>query len=446
MKTSESSAPVPVPDIAGRLDRLPVTALHLLAVALCAMGFAFDTFELALGGVLAAVFSAPPHALPAGELSLLLSSVYVGAALGAPALGWLADRIGRRNVLTWLLIGLGVTSLIGATTQSSLALTLCRGLGGIAMGAYPPIVIAYLTDLVPPARRGLLIFVTVAFSALGPPTGIFLVRWLTPLQPLGWEAWRWGFIFGGVGTMLVGALFQLLPESARWLQARGKTALALAACAALERSRPVIAAPASTGPAADTTAPRRAPPPRKQAVVALIFLLSPWATVAFPILSGAVMAQKGLRLSDTLLVLGLSWFGPMIGTLLASTSVDRLERRQALALCALAMGVAGGCFVLADGAVALAATSIAFTMFSALYVPTLTMYGAELFPTEARARSVAVAWAFNRVGAAVAPLLLLPLLRASGPVTMYGVIAATLLASVLVLALAPRGRQRLSVG
>jgi putative MFS transporter len=73
------------------------------------------------------------------------------------------------------------------------------------------------------------------------------------------------------------------------------------------------------------------------------------------------------------------------------------------------------------------------------------MYGAELFPTVARARSIATAWAFNRIGAALAPLLLLPLLHSSGAVTMFGVIALTLLASMLLLGLAPRGRQRLSV-
>jgi putative MFS transporter len=432
-------------DLGARLDRLPVTALHLLAVGLCAIGFAFDTFELALGGILAAVFSAPPHPIPAVELSWLLASVYVGATIGAPLLGWLADRFGRRNVLAALLLWLCAASLAAAASPSSAMLTLCRGLGGIALGAYPPIVIAYLTDLVPPTRRGMLIFATVAFAALGPPAGIFLVRHLTPLQPMGLEAWRWGFIVGGAGTAVVGLLFRLLPESPRWLQARGRPVQAEAAYAAFAQSRTMIAAaPRGPAPAADD-AEAVHPLPRQQAVIAAIFLLSPWATVAFPILSGAVMAQKGYRLSDTLLVLGLSWFGPLVGTLLASSSVDRLERRLALSLCAVAMAVAGTLFVAGDGAVGLAVASAAFTLFSALYVPTLTMYSAELFPTVARARSLAAAWAFNRVGAAIAPLLLLPLLHTSGAGAMFGVIALTLLASVLLLGVAPRGRQRLPV-
>jgi len=434
-------------DIGNRLDRLPVSYLHLAAVGICAFGFAFDTLELALGGILAAVFSAPPHAIGAQQLSLLLASVYIGATVGAPALGWVADRFGRRSTVTGLLIGLGITSLAGARSDSAEALTFWRCIGGVAMGAYPPIVIAYLTDLLPPARRGMLIFVTTALATLGPPAGIFLVRYLTPLQPLGLEAWRWGFLVGGVGTLIVGLLFRFLPESPRWLQARGRHAQAEAACSAFERSAAVQWLPAAGLPAPSrqrrpagevATAPSR----RQQLVVAAIFLLSPWATVAFPILKGAVLTQKGFEVSDALLVLGLSWFGPMLGTLVASTSIDRLERRTALALSAFAMTAAGACFVVGDSAAWVTGSSIAFGLFASLYVPTLTMYGAELFPTEARARSVAAAWALNRVGAAVGPLLLLPLLHSAGAITMFALIAVTLLLSVALLLLAPRGRQQ----
>jgi len=441
-----------ISEAGSRLDRLPVTALHLLAMALCAFGFAFDTLELALGGILAAVFSAPPHAIPPSQLSLLLASVYIGAAIGAPALGWVADRHGRRSTLMGLLLWLALASFAGAASETTSGLTLSRVLGGLAMGAYPPIVIAYLTDLLPPARRGMLIFVVVSFATLGPPAGIFLVRFLTPLQPLGIEAWRWGFVVGGMGTAVVGAMFWFLPESPRWLQARGRFAQADATCRAFEQSRVVLGLkplrtnqPVLSNADAALANAMSDPGQRGRAIIAAIFLLSPWATVAFPLLTGAVLTQKGFKLADTLLVLGLSWFGPLLGTLLASVSIDRLERRAALCLCAAAMTIAGACFVAGTSPSWLLAASVTFSLFASLYVPTLTVYGAELFPTVARARSVAAAWALNRVGAAIAPFLLLPLLHASGAIAMFSVIALTLLGSVLLLVLAPRGRQRHSV-
>ena len=47
-------------NIAGRLERLPVTWLHAAIIAACSIGFGFDLLEVALGNALSAVFSAPP--------------------------------------------------------------------------------------------------------------------------------------------------------------------------------------------------------------------------------------------------------------------------------------------------------------------------------------------------------------------------------------------------
>jgi putative MFS transporter len=107
--------------------------------------------------------------------------------------------------------------------------------------------------------------------------------------------------------------------------------------------------------------------------------------------------------------------------------------------------VSGGLFVATGSAAWLIASSFAFTLFSVIYTAALNIYAAELFPTGRRARSVATAWAFNRVGAAVAPLALLPLLRAEGPLAMYGLVLACLLASMALLAFSPPGQQRRSV-
>ncbi len=436
-------------EIAHRMDRLPVTRLHLGAMLLCALGFCFDTLELTLGNVLAAVFSTPPHVATADQLSLLLSAVFIGAIVGAPLLGRVADRYGRCRTLGGVLIGLALTSVGAAASDGLTALTVCRVLSGLALGAYPPVMISYLTDQLPPRQRGMLIFVTAGLAALGPPIGIFLVRWLTPLQPLGIEAWRWGFIVGAVGSGLVGLMFGLLPESARWLQARGRHADAVAVCERFERSRAVRAAAQPAAPAMPgvVTANDEAPPLRRGQLVliALLFLLSPWTTIAFPLLNGAVLSLKGFTLADTLLFVGLATFGPIVGTVLSAAGVDRIERRAALALCAFAMLVFGACFVVSDTRLWLGAASIGFNLFASLYVPVLNVYGAELFPTRSRATWITGVWVFNRIGAAIAPMLLLPLLRSTGPIAMFAVMAATLLLSIGLLVLAPRGRQRRSV-
>lgn len=440
--------PLPPEDraLAARIDALPVTALHACAGLLCALGLALDTLEIALGTVLAAVFSAPPDPAPALQLSLLLAAVYAGAVFGAPVLGRAADRFGRRRVLVAVLGWIGLTSLAASACTGVASLGLVRLLSGLALGAYPPVMIAYLTDLLPAPRRGMLIFLVSALAVLGPPLGLLLVRGLTPLQPLGIEAWRWGFAGAGVAALAVSVAFLALPESPRWLLARARADAAAQGLRRFEGSRVLLA----SGPAAAVLRPAEdtagaTPGPRPWPFVAALYLLSPWVTVAFPLLSGAVLVQKGYRLGDTLLVVALSSFGPFVGTALAAAGVDRLERRLALALCAGAMLFTGLAFAAGEGPGLLVLAAGLYGLFSALYVPMLGVYSAELFPTPQRAASAALAWALNRLGAALMPLLLLPLLRHAGPLAMFAVIAVALIASLLLLRHAPPGRQRASL-
>ena len=425
------------PDVGQRLDHLPVTRLHCLAIGLCALGFAFDLFEIALGSALSAVFSADPNPAVRGQLSTLLASVYVGAAFGAPILGWIGDRYGRRLTLMGALLLMSVASLGGAASGSITELTVWRAIAGLALGGFPPLMIAYLTDMLPAGRRAQMIFVTIAIGSLGPAMGIFLIRTLVPIAPMGLEAWRWGFIAGGAGAGVVGLLFHFMPESPRWLHTRGRHKEARHQCGRLEVSAAVLGAvplkPGMPGPSTAASGWRQWP------LVATLFFLAPWSTVAFPLLTGAILTQKGFRLSDTLLYVGLSCFGQLAGTLLASLGIDRIGRRAALVVCATGMAACGWVFVSSQAPVWLIASSFGFGLVTMLFISVLNIYASELFPTATRATAISSAWALNRIGAACAPMLLLPLMASAGAQAMFGVIGASLLASMLVLAIAPPG-------
>ena len=432
-----------------RLDALAISPTHVIIVSICAIAFGFDLSEVAIGSALSAVFSAPPVAADPSALSWLLSSMYVGAIVGAPALGWLADRRGRRVALALALTFLAATSVAGALSVGIASLTVFRGLSGIALGAFPPLVFAYLTDLLPARRRGLMIFIMTGLASLGPIGIIFLIRWLTPLQPLGFDAWRWAILVGAGGALATGVLFlALLPESPRWLVARGRTDEADSVLARLgsRGSRDSLAPDRPTkSMAADVPAVRPSLLRRLVVTFGLNFL-SPWATSAFPLLSGAILIQKGFQLSDSLLYVGISLFGPMIGTVVAAIFVDRIERRVSIVGCAAAMLLSGASFVISMSPVWLMASGVLFGIFASLYLPTLSVYSAEMFSTVERGRTTSAGWALNRFGSAISLLLLLPLLHFAGPLAMFAVIGGSLLLAVLLVAIAgPPGRNGLTV-
>src|SRR5258708_3630553 len=186
-----------------RLDFSPLKLVHGLAVLLCAVGFAIDLLEISVTNALSAVFSAPPHSLTPTVLSWLLASVYIGAVVGAPVVGRIADRKGVQAALSGTLLWLGCMSLLAFTQSTPLGFGSFRLLSGIALGAYPPLMVADLPAVPPSAFRGLMIFWVGSLAYLAPPVGIFLIRWPTPLHPFGIPGCRGPCAFGRADPLVV---------------------------------------------------------------------------------------------------------------------------------------------------------------------------------------------------------------------------------------------------
>jgi putative MFS transporter len=253
---------------------------------------------------------------------------------------------------------------------------------------------------------------------------------------------------------VVGLAFRALPESPRWLFAAARYDEAAQVCsrflrhAGLEPVRFDALGPVRKDEAGQSRGFGAQHPYRgRMLLLCALYFLGPWATIGFPLLSGAVLAQKGFQLSDSLLYLGAAMLGPSLGVLLGMTFIDRVERRTTLALCAIVMAAAGLAFAASGAPLPLMAAGIAFNLVGSIYIAALSIYGAELFPTALRATASSAAWAVNRVTSALVPLALLPLLKSAGALAMLGVIAAALCASaMLVLAFGQRGLSGKPVG
>jgi MFS transporter, putative metabolite:H+ symporter len=412
-------------DVAGRMDSLAITRLHVIAGIVCACAFGADMMEITVGSALTAVFSQPPYQMNPQRLGWLISSVYIGAVIGGPTLGWFADRRGLKRIIVAALLWVGVTSLLAASTNNITLLLTFRLLSGLALGAIPPLVVAYLTAIAPVRHRGLYIFWVCAVSFLAAPAPIFLIRWLTPLQPLGIEGWRWPFVLAGLLSLGSSAALLPLPESPRWLLKVNRREQAQSACRRFEQSAAVWGVKTRSAgedvpeQAAGATA-FAAPYPSMNGsrarfgFVAALFFLQPWSMTGFSLLTGPILLARGYDLKDTLLFIGLGTFGPSLSTLMAGTLIDRLQRRTAIVLSSLLLLIAAIVFFEFQAEGWMTVAVVAFGIGSGFFIPLMGTYAAEIFIAGAQGSAIATAWAINRVGAVLVPLALLPLLHRGG--------------------------------
>jgi SP family galactose:H+ symporter-like MFS transporter len=188
-----------------------------LATAISALGgmlFGYDVGVIS-GAIL---FIKKEFSLSPTMEEIVVSSVLLGSLLGAIAGGLLADRLGRRRLLivTATVFGLGA---IGAALAPGAAwLIAARIIAGAAIGVASFVAPLYISEIAPVAIRGKL--VSINQVAL---TGGIVLSYLVDYVFAPSEAWRWMFAMAVIpaAAFAIGLFF--IPNSPRWLAARGRT-------------------------------------------------------------------------------------------------------------------------------------------------------------------------------------------------------------------------------
>jgi len=171
----------------------------LLTLAVCFIASMCEGFDVQAAGVAAGGIS---HALKpsAGQLGLFFTAANAGLLAGAVVGGRLADRIGRKPVLTVSLLAFGVCSLLTAGAWDMPTLTLARLATGLGLGGAMPNMIALAADVSGERARN----ATVGLTYIGMPVGGTVASLLALTLPAG--AWRQLFMIGGVAPLAVGVL------------------------------------------------------------------------------------------------------------------------------------------------------------------------------------------------------------------------------------------------
>ncbi|MGL4409610.1 MAG: MFS transporter [Zoogloea sp.] len=150
------------------------------------------------------------------ELAPVLSAALAGLAVGAVFIGPLADRLGRKFLVTAAVVLFGAASLISAQAGSLSDLITWRFITGLGLGAAMPLAVTLSSEFAPTRRRGVLTSAMFTGFPLGAALGGMLAAWIIPQ----W-GWRAVLVLGGVlPIVLAVAMIFLLPESVRYLVAR----------------------------------------------------------------------------------------------------------------------------------------------------------------------------------------------------------------------------------
>jgi MFS transporter, putative metabolite:H+ symporter len=201
-------------------DRASFRPFHAWITGLAGLAFLGNGLDLALVSFSLPGMRAELGLTPA-EVGYILPMGGIGQLVGAIAVGWLADRIGRRSafVLSGCLAGLGVGLAALAPSPVVFAATLL--LAGIGIGGVAPAASALLSELAPPTHRGRMMAWTQVFWVIGWSIAATLGGWFEAVL-----GWRGILAIGASPAVLALACWFVVPESPRYLVARGHHARA----------------------------------------------------------------------------------------------------------------------------------------------------------------------------------------------------------------------------
>jgi DHA2 family multidrug resistance protein len=156
----------------------------------------------------------------------VLTSYIIAHAVAMPATGWLADRIGSRQLFIGSTIGFIITSMLCGLAQNLEQMVLFRTLQGISASFVMPLSQSLMLDITKPSRHTSMMTIWGLGAVLGPIMGPLAGGWITE----NWN-WRWAFLVNvPLGFIAVALLYFTLPghpKRKRQFDLRGFVLLAL---------------------------------------------------------------------------------------------------------------------------------------------------------------------------------------------------------------------------
>jgi DHA2 family multidrug resistance protein len=182
---------------------------HRLMIAVCMVAAALlQTLDATIANV------ALPHmqgALSAttDQISWVLTSYLIAAAIMTPSVGWLAGRFGRRRLFLVSMAGFTIASMACGAAQTLDQMVVFRLIQGLFGAGLVPLSQAVMLDMYEPHERGAAMSWWSVGIMVGPIIGPTLGAWLT-------ESYNWRYVFYvnlPIGVLGLLGMWAYLPKS-----------------------------------------------------------------------------------------------------------------------------------------------------------------------------------------------------------------------------------------
>ena len=388
------------------MDGSRLSSLHWRVLILCALAAFLDGYDVAV------MASATPSVAKAwsvnpGELRWIVTAAVIGIAGSALVVSPLGDYFGRRAVLLTSFAVVGVSTLMASTAHSPNELFTWRLLTGIGLGASLPNALAMGAEYAPAKSRTALVALLACGISLGSATSGLIAP---PILEFG--GWRALFVVGGCIALLAWLPLFAMPESLRFLAARGrdpeKIGRLLERLNSTHRYQPgnLYTLPEQTAArklsVGHLLTPRLLPATLLLWLVfflnlGLLYLMSTWLST--------LLNEGGLPLSQALRIAAMFQIGGVVGGFGLAWLMQRWGPFLVLAVS----------YTLTAGALAVLGTHVTQPALLVVLIlitgnginggqVALNAVSATLYPTAARATGVGWALGVGRFGAIVGPL------------------------------------------
>lgn len=413
----------------------PSNRKYLLGLTVIASlgGFLFGYDTAVISGTIG--FVKDKFALDAVMEGWYVSSALVGCLAGVAMAGFLSDKFGRKRVLLLSALLFFVSAIGCAMSVSHLTLILYRLVGGIGVGVASMLSPLYISEISPPHLRGRMVALYQLAITVGilcsyfVNAGLLHVAQTAPIGGSGWiqylfveEVWRGMLGSESFAALLFLILLLLVPESPRWLVAKGKDALArqiLTRIDGEETANREIAEIQATVAQEQESFRMLFRPGLRLALflgMGLAFLTQVSGINAIIYYGPRILEEAGFTLGDALggqVVIGMV---NVLFTLVAIWKIDALGRRPLLIV-----GVSGIVaslivvgllfkFNATDGPWLMAFILLFIACFAFSFGPVIWVLLSEMYPTKVRGRAMSIAtlslWAGTALVGQTVPWLL----------------------------------------